>query len=418
MTTSNDYEPSWSPFMALPEAQVTPSGLLKLDVDDGEVELMRREGMELRAPSNELMPAPTGGGFATWVDRNTQLKTTLTTHRIVFQSTKGSSKQHRFLHLSNVHASEGTGGGALSWSSPKISLSTYALGELLLCFRGSHATTDQKDFLALLQKTCHRKAWEDQTRLHNKTKTSTKIASRKVGVDAILTKSALRHKEAATLAERAFQGDAEDLLREATELVTIIHKYVVTLEEDPNREEESTRRLGDMMSDMGMTSALSKDAYRGKDQNEFYEVLARQLADFLRPRLKLAGGVMTLTDVYCLYNRARGTNLISPEDLLTALQYLDGSLPELGISQREFPSGLKVVQSMDFSDERMAVKLKDLSVQRGNLTALQASKELHISVLLAHEQLLAAERKGYLCRDVTLETTRFYPNRFVEFCRK
>ena len=27
---------------------------------------------------------------------------------------------------------------------------------------------------------------------------------------------------------------------------------------------------------------------------------------------------MTLTDVYCLYNRARGTDLISPDDLLQA----------------------------------------------------------------------------------------------------
>ena len=96
---------------------------------------------------------------------------------------------------------------------------------------------------------------------------------------------------------------------------------------------------------------------------------------------------------------------------------MDGSLPELGILQRAFPSGLKVVQSLDFSDEQMAVKLKDLSAQAGNLTPQDASKSLNISVLLAYEQLLAAERIGLLCRDVTLETTRFYPNRFDEFCK-
>jgi hypothetical protein len=40
--------------------------------------------------------------------------------------------------------------------------------------------------------------------------------------------------------------------------------------------------------------------------------------DFPLRKLKSAGGVMTLTDVYCLFNRARGTNLISPDDILTA----------------------------------------------------------------------------------------------------
>lgn len=41
-----------------------------------------------------------------------------------------------------------------------------------------------------------------------------------------------------------------------------------------------------------------------------------QLADFLRVPLERAGGMMTLPDVYCLFNRARGTELVSPDDLL------------------------------------------------------------------------------------------------------
>lgn len=41
-----------------------------------------------------------------------------------------------------------------------------------------------------------------------------------------------------------------------------------------------------------------------------------QLADFLRAPLESAGGMMTLPDVFCLFNRARGTELVSPDDLL------------------------------------------------------------------------------------------------------
>ena len=44
-----------------------------------------------------------------------------------------------------------------------------------------------------------------------------------------------------------------------------------------------------------------------------------QLADFLRVPLERAGGMMTLPDVYCLFNRARGTELVSPDDLLQVM---------------------------------------------------------------------------------------------------
>lgn len=35
--------------------------------------------------------------------------------------------------------------------------------------------------------------------------------------------------------------------------------------------------------------------------------------------------MLTLTDAYCLYNRARGTDLVSPDDLMEAVK-LFGSL--------------------------------------------------------------------------------------------
>jgi hypothetical protein len=45
-----------------------------------------------------------------------------------------------------------------------------------------------------------------------------------------------------------------------------------------------------------------------------------QLADFLHGPMERASGMMPLPDVYCLYNRARGVELISPDDLLHAIR--------------------------------------------------------------------------------------------------
>jgi hypothetical protein len=48
----------------------------------------------------------------------------------------------------------------------------------------------------------------------------------------------------------------------------------------------------------------------------------------------------------------------------------------------------------------------------GYVTALLVSRHCHVSAVLALEQLQAAERAGFLVRDETLETIRFYPNKF------
>ena len=87
----------------------------------------------------------------------------------------------------------------------------------------------------------------------------------RVGVDAILAQSKAKHRQAERLTDTAFQGDAETLLQEATELVQIIHKYVATLDHssssnnknDDTGDDDSDRLIG-LLQDMGMTSALRK----------------------------------------------------------------------------------------------------------------------------------------------------------------
>ena len=78
---------------------------------------------------------------------------------------------------------------------------------------------------------------------------------------------------------------------------------------------------------------------------------AVQLADFLGPRMQKAGGLVTLADVYCLFNRARGTELISPDDLLHAVDLF----PAIGAGMhlRTFASGVLVVQSNTHDDNEV-----------------------------------------------------------------
>jgi ESCRT-II complex subunit VPS36 len=226
--------------------------------------------------------------------------------------------------------------------------------------------------------------------------------------------------------------DIDAFLREATELVKVIHKYSATIEREraaasaaypgdaTDASEKDTDKLFGMMENMGIASALSEK----QAGSAYHKQLARQLVDFLRHNDKLttAGGMMTLTDVYCLFNRARGTNMISPEDLLKAVDLMKEM--NLGISKRSFSSGVVVIQGDEFDDDTMGTKLAELastsmepqsrteSSSLGGITVMDVCRALKTSALLANEQLLTAERMGLLCRDSTIEGARFFPNLF------
>merc|ERR1712173_3211 len=103
-----------------------------------------------------------------------------------------------------------------------------------------------------------------------------------------------------------------------------------------------------------------------------------------------------------MYNRARGAELVSPEDLVAAVGRCEQM--RLSIKLRKFASGVRVVQSASHSDEKRAQMVLDIVEKKGGgVDELYVSNKLNLSVQLAKEELLSAEDKLLLCRDESLE---------------
>lgn len=168
---------------------------------------------------------------------------------------------------------------------------------------------------------------------------------------------------------------------------------------------------------MGIANPATKRACGSR----YHEELARELADFLAQHLQRHSktGVMALTDVYCLVNRARGTELISPNDLFQACTLMRPM--GLAFVLKQFDSGVAVLQSTALNDDVVARRLLELldeqerHAKRPALTALAVASAMSVSLQLASEQLKAAEAMGLLCRDATLQGLAFYRNLFPQF---
>lgn len=437
----------WSPLTCIAPAPLSPSGLVLLESDDGEVLTLTRTNVELRYEGSCPLPRPTSsdipGPSESWNARDHHLTVHITTHRIVFideGEVIGGSIPMALLQTINPS-------GGPSFRSPKasykIELSTLAWGDLQIVFRGGESnyyaksSNDRDEAYNAIDRAWKRKAWQtkERTAIKEALRPSTAIAARKVGVDAIMTKNEIRHRENADLADAAFatskkssvvrkNNDIDAFMGEASELIKVIQKYAVTIEREQkssannvmmSSKEKDTDKLVGMLENMGMTSALSEK----QSGSMYHKQLARQVVDFLRYKDKLsqAGGMMTLTDVYCLFNRARATNMISPEDLLKAIDLMKEM--SLGLTKRTFESGVVVIQDDAFDDELMAKRLSELAIESmrtkqltPGITVMDASRSLKISALLANEHLLSGEQMGLICRDVTIEGIRFYPNLF------
>ncbi|PBC34647.1 vacuolar protein-sorting-associated protein 36 [Apis cerana] len=208
----------------------------------------------------------------------------------------------------------------------------------------------------------------------------------------------------------AFQ-DLKKLMEVAKDMVSISKTISTKIRErQGDITEDETVRFKSYLMSLGIDDPVTRDAY--KNSNEYFKQLAKQLADILEEPIKEVGGMMTLTDVYCRVNRARGLELLSPEDLLNASRQL-ASL-DLPIVLRVFDSGVMVLQARSHDDNTIVDIIADLIKKKGSLTAEELAQSEGISVLLARERLLVTEKKGKACRDDTIEALRFYPNLFLE----
>ncbi|XP_031175860.1 vacuolar protein-sorting-associated protein 36 [Sander lucioperca] len=232
--------------------------------------------------------------------------------------------------------------------------------------------------------------------------------TRAVGIVGIERKIEEKRKETDKNISEAFE-DLSKLMVKAKEMVELSRSIANKIKDKQGDiTEDETIRFKSYLLSMGIANPVTRDTYGSG--THYHMQLAKQLGDMLQAPLEERGGMMALTEVYCLVNRARGMELLSPEDLVNACKMFESL--KLPLRLRVFDSGVMVVQLQSHSEEEMIASALDNVLDKGSLTAEEFAKLLGLSVLLCKERLLLAEKMGHLCRDDSVEGLRFYPNRF------
>ncbi|KAG4300582.1 hypothetical protein PCK1_003011 [Pneumocystis canis] len=202
-------------------------------------------------------------------------------------------------------------------------------------------------------------------------------------------------------------SDLNTLMAKAKELIALANSLKLQLQTSAQ-----TISLQELMIDHDLSNNLITKTVT-KDDNIYYIELAKQVTEFLENGiLKKEGGIITLADAFALYNRARGVDLISPEDLLKACECFETL--NLPIQLKRFQSGLLVLQEKEKNDEKMINQLTVWikKVARG-VSPFEIAGQFQWSMGIAYEILKIAEQAGFLCRDQCFEGLYFWENRII-----
>ncbi|KAK5987989.1 Vacuolar-sorting-associated 36-like protein [Cladobotryum mycophilum] len=224
--------------------------------------------------------------------------------------------------------------------------------------------------------------------------------------------------------------DLEALMASAKEVIALAERFSrQSRGANGGVSAEDNAILAESASQLGLIT--TKDIVGGGGSESLYlSELSRNLAEFLtddsRGVLKKAGGILTLVDLWAMFNRARGgVELVSPMDFEKAAQLWESL--KLPVRLRTFRSGVMVVQASDRTDEAtinsILAWLQDLhefpperetvwdwrEFGRG-VTPQEAAERFGWSLGVAEEELLMAEEHGALCREEGLEGLKFWKN--------
>lgn len=246
-----------------------------------------------------------------------------------------------------------------------------------------------------------------------------RVASSAAGIKRILRRQEARQQRAEQTLTDAF-ADLNSLMTNAQEVVRLAETYGDVLARDSeNSQGEASEKFNCVLHELGMVSPVTKETAG----TAYHTQLSRQLAGFMldywdkqasRDTAIRLQPLSILTDVYCMYNRARGTDLISPDDLLVACKLF----PKLNLPLhlKEFPeSGVLALEGQTFSESELAASVLRLMESRAGISALELSELTGTSLILCGELLVTLERSLHICRDAFSDGSqiRFYPNLFL-----
>lgn len=250
-----------------------------------------------------------------------------------------------------------------------------------------------------------------------------------VGIASLERRGQQLRKNNEVVIGSAFE-DLAALMASAKEIVALAESFA---NKPVDKSLEANALLVESATALDMVTTRDMLGSGARAQPLYLSELSRSLAEFLtddaKDILRREGGIMSLIDLWAVFNRARGgVELISPADFEKAARLWETLC--LPVRLRQFKNGLLVVQRYDWTDEKTIAQLLswlqelheapsreditwDWQTFGCGVTAQATAHRFGWSVGVASEELEMAEERGVLCREDGVQGLRFWKNHIL-----
>eukprot|EP00760_Papus_ankaliazontas_P021087 PhM_4_TR18635/c0_g1_i1/m.54793/K12190/VPS36, EAP45; ESCRT-II complex subunit VPS36 len=351
----------------------------------------------------------------------------LTSHRIVLVDVAAGSALG--LCLSKVKSTSFRAGFGM-WSRPKIRLhinptsTTRTTTEYtyMLSFRNGGCETFQPKVNVAIAKLGLLKPFQSETTTTTTTTTAQRaVRSQSVGVGQVICTAAAKHQTTSDIVKSAFadmtalEACIQDVLQVCRETAAAQKQRNIS---DANLN-ACDGQLQDALISLGIEDVVVANST--SSSSNFTTALSRELESWLSRALPKFGNVMTLHDVYALYNRSRGRDMVSPQDVADAVKLIQKEQQQQNQTSacvvRTLTSNQILIQSTDFQTRFQQVVFHDMlppdKLYDVCISDVALANKIGVSVALARELLVESENRLELCRYESIKGIEFYRNFFL-----
>ncbi|KAL8807849.1 MAG: hypothetical protein Q9182_000498 [Xanthomendoza sp. 2 TL-2023] len=250
-----------------------------------------------------------------------------------------------------------------------------------------------------------------------------------VGIAGLERRGLELRKNNETVIGSAFE-DLEALMASAKEVIALAERFA---HRAADKGVDDDALLVESATALGMVTTKNMLGSKAGSESLYLSELSRNVAEFLtddaKGILRKEGGIMSLVDLWAVFNRTRGgVELVSPADFEKAARLWDTL--NLPVRLRQFKNGLLVVQQHDWTDDKTVAQLLtwlqefhvvspnedqswDVEAFGRGVTAQEAAMRFGWSIGVASEELEMAEEKGAVCREEGVEGIKYWENWLV-----
>ncbi len=205
-------------------------------------------------------------------------------------------------------------------------------------------------------------------------------------------------------------NDLSSLKQNISNLVKLGTELKAQVGDSLSKDDEKGKELSDLLQRIGFIDPITKEI-AGKS---YIKEISSQVESFLSEYFKINEGIISIIDVYCIYNRARGINTISPSDMKNVVDYLKVNSNKINIKTM---TSITVIYSDDFSIGSVYKKLKTIyseqpfySFNINEVKSILKVKNISLCKLIIEDMV----ENGYLCVDESDFDIRYFNNMIVE----